>query len=263
MDYYQILGVKYSASADEIKRAFRKLAVIYHPDKNPDPAAENIFKNINEAYDVLGDPAKKNKYDLRLLSPFAEAPAESRTPPHRDPAYRSYRPKVHRKSDRERLRDLMTEYMPWANRITWLCFAFSVLIVIDYILPSRVNHEKIIETAVRRTYSKNYSTSWWVIKTDGEHTIDLPYEFSTHFLPGKEADVYSSLLFDVSRKVESEGLAIRLKKSIYGNFIFAPVALLIFSSLGLYFRKNIEYGFNLSITSFLILIFTGVIILIL
>jgi len=63
-DYYKILGVEKGANADEIKKAFRKLAVKYHPDKNPgDKKAEEKFKEVNEAYDVLGDSEKKKKYD--------------------------------------------------------------------------------------------------------------------------------------------------------------------------------------------------------
>lgn len=260
MDYYQILGVKYSASHEEIKRAYRKLAVLYHPDKNPDPAAENTFKHINEAYDVLGDPVKKSMYDLKFQSPFTSTPYEEPRR-HRDPAYRTARPKVHRKSERERLREIMEEYMPWAIRITQFCFGFSLLIIVDYALPNRVTHQKIIETNVRRTITRNYATTWWVMKTDGGQTIDIAYEFSDHFATGREIDISNTWLFNIPRKVESDTIAVRLKKSIYGNFIFVPIALLFFSAFGLFFRKNVDYGFNLSITSFLILIFTTILLL--
>ena len=64
-DYYEVLGLQKGASDDEIKRAFRKMAMKYHPDRNPgDKEAEENFKEVNEAYDVLKDPDKKAKYSL-------------------------------------------------------------------------------------------------------------------------------------------------------------------------------------------------------
>ncbi|MEJ2470464.1 MAG: DnaJ C-terminal domain-containing protein [Desulfuromonadales bacterium] len=63
-DYYAVLGLEKSASADQIKKAYRKLALKYHPDKNPDDKqAEERFKQITEAYAVLSDPEKKKQYD--------------------------------------------------------------------------------------------------------------------------------------------------------------------------------------------------------
>ncbi len=65
--YYEVLGVERDATADEIKKAYRKLAMLHHPDKNPGgAAAEALFKEVAEAYDTLGDESKRASYDIML-----------------------------------------------------------------------------------------------------------------------------------------------------------------------------------------------------
>jgi molecular chaperone DnaJ len=64
MDYYKVLGVEKTASEDDIKKAFRKLAFEYHPDRNKDPGAEIKFKEVNEAYQTLSDAGKRQIYDM-------------------------------------------------------------------------------------------------------------------------------------------------------------------------------------------------------
>src|ERR1700756_2857862 len=72
-DYYEVLGVERGTTDEEVKRAYRKLAVKFHPDKNPDdPHAEEKFKELGEAYDVLMDADKRAAYDRFGHAAFAQ-----------------------------------------------------------------------------------------------------------------------------------------------------------------------------------------------
>jgi len=82
-DYYKILGVSRDATQEEIRRAYRKLARKYHPDINKDPEAQEKFKEINEAYEVLSDPEKRKKYDELLNAGWTHG-QEFRPPPDWD-----------------------------------------------------------------------------------------------------------------------------------------------------------------------------------
>jgi len=79
-DFYKVLGVKENAKADVIKKAFRKLARQYHPDRNQEqPDAENRFKEIQEAYEILSDPEKRKKYDRMRKNPLGSLFGDSYT----------------------------------------------------------------------------------------------------------------------------------------------------------------------------------------
>jgi curved DNA-binding protein len=74
-DYYEVLGVSRDAEADELQQAYRRLARANHPDVNPDPAAEERFKEVNEAYHVLSDPKSRARYD-RFGNNFRQVPED-------------------------------------------------------------------------------------------------------------------------------------------------------------------------------------------
>jgi len=96
LNYYELLGVSSTASADDIKKAYKKLAVIHHPDKNAgDTKAEEKFKKINEAYQVLSDPEKRSHYDLvleygHLAYTAFEQTQQQYQRPRRPPVYPKY-----------------------------------------------------------------------------------------------------------------------------------------------------------------------------
>jgi curved DNA-binding protein CbpA len=261
-DYYKILGVRSTAHDADIKRAFRQLAVRYHPDKNSDPSAELLFKEINEAYTVLSDPQKRAGYDWKRQKPLAEF--EPAPPKHRDPAYNRPRQKgPPRKSERQRMFELMSRYQPTINRITFVCFLISAIMLIDYLLPNRISEEKITRTYHHTTTAGKYSATWHDIITSGEKKIEVSFELAKYFQTEDNIIVTSSLLFGVLRSVEANGKFVALRKSIYGNFVFAPAALLLISFMALLFRKDVEKSFNYGIVTMVILFFTGVIILLL
>src|SRR5690606_20247021 len=121
-------------SETEVKRAFRKLAFRYHPDKNPVSAASDRFQEINEAYEVLGDADKRAAYDAKLANPFVAAEPVRRT--HRDPAYRR-RPRPPRPTGPPQSYILMRSYLPYLLWVSRVGIIFTTLFFVDYLLPYR------------------------------------------------------------------------------------------------------------------------------
>ncbi len=156
MDYYHILGVPPTSSAQEIKLAYRKLAIKYHPDKNPNPQAENIFKEINEAYDVLGDPQKRHVYDLRSFTIFDIPEQEPVKTRHKDPKYHPGATPP-RKKQKDEIREFMAQYLPFAQWASIGCFLICLIMLMDYIWPQRKVTEEVIGTKISRSYARNSS----------------------------------------------------------------------------------------------------------
>jgi len=76
-DFYTTLGVSSSATLADIKKAFRSKAAAYHPDRNPDPQAPALFRAVQEAYDVLSDPDKRQSYDDNRRRNLLDNPLET------------------------------------------------------------------------------------------------------------------------------------------------------------------------------------------
>jgi len=259
-DYYQILGVNRTASAEEIKRVYRRLAVKYHPDKNPDPEAEAIFKEINEAYDVLSDPEKKWLYDQRrepryrnyTVTPVAPDAAPVRVN-NDDPRYRRRRPAsapppVHKVT----AADLMRQYLGHVLWVNWAGCAVVILLVTDFVLPQRIAHETVESVDAVYTAGNKRTTSraaYEIVHMQSGREIKL-YDREADFEAGQSVIIMHTpflqtvrYLSDMSRRHE---VALY---GIYGSPIIIPFILMITSVLGLLRRESAEMRFSFSIAS--------------
>jgi hypothetical protein len=254
-DYYNILGVSVIAREVEIKSAFRKLVLRYHPDKNSSAEAALFIVEINEAYEVLSDPAKKKLYDS-LLSGASIQVELAQTPKHRDPAYRRRAPNPKFKSKKQQTVEMMAEYLPFTLLMSRLAFALCLFIALDFFLPSSVQQETIVKIIVPQV--GRYQTSNKKFFTDTGMGFELGSISIRNFELGTPIQVSYSKLVHVPKYIESNTthIVIKAPTTIYGSFIFVPILLLITSSIGTFYKRGIEFDFNIGITNLLICIFT-------
>lgn len=253
-NYYVTLGVSPSAQAAEIKRAYRKLALQYHPDKNPRPEAERFFKEVNEAYETLGDPQLRYAYDQRLTNPVYQSPQPPPQQTHRDPKYRQSAPRQYARQTDDTY-ELMKEYLPRIVVLTKTLMVISVLLFIDYVLP----RQQVTEQFDRHQFKTSSRRAG-----GNTHAIIYTQQGSTFRLESDEFDIIAGMdtivlgkswLMREITEVKSGQQRAKIFSSIYGGFVFAPLALIIFTLAAFYYRHNVSKGFNMGITAALIFIF--------
>ncbi len=245
-NYYFILRLTTNAHENEIKHAYRKLALQFHPDKNPSKEAAAIFIEINEAYGILSDPQQKFQYD-RLLLGLTDSK------PHRDPRYRprppgSYSPTSRKKEILEFMQANLT-YALMASRIALL---FSAVLIADYTLPPEKVKREVVNLELKRELRDR---SVQLRLEDGE-TMTLNPQTALEFRQGSSITIYSSKIFSVPMILENERTHFKTKVllSIYGNFSFIPLVLLITSLLGTFYWKGTEFRFNLGVVNFFLVL---------
>lgn len=254
-DYYQVLGISPRATQLEVRRSFRKLAVLYHPDKNKTVEGEERFKEINRAYEILGNPEKRALYDLSLLQLTPSSTPLQTT--HRDPAYRRRTTSYGQRVSQPNVRELMEEYLP---KFRWVCYVSLIVtmtIAIDYSLPFNNYNEDIAEiNSVYRTGRGGgviYDHDELITKNG--IIIKLQKGDVGYFKAVKNINISQTVLFNkiVVVTIPSEQYKIRVA-AIYGNLFFVPVILFVASLLGATIRSGVEFPFNLTIVSFVLLI---------
>lgn len=255
-DYYGILGVSPAAHAADIKRAYRRLAIQYHPDKNPSSGAEALIKDVNEAYDVLGDPAKRALYDQRLQNPWQELvqpePEWPPQPAYRDPAYRrssGRRPAPG--SGKPTLRESMAYYLPYFFWLNYVGLAITMLLAVDYYLPYHHFDEKVVDGYAVRTRRGAHVYTILVTET-GKHVKF--YEPALGRI-GTTMHIERTLIFrtDIAASFDDRRQTMGY---IYSTLLFFPVIVFLLSGLALKYRQRVEFAFNVSVTTGILLIIT-------
>jgi curved DNA-binding protein CbpA len=257
-DYYGILGVSSTASESEMKRAFRKLAVRYHPDKNQSAEAKSLFQEINEAYDVLGDREKRALYDARLANPFAEILSEP-APGHRDPAYRRTRP-AQRTGNKGPSASfiLMRDYLPYMMWVSRIGLLFTVLFFLDYFLPYR--HVNDVVDAIYAVPVGPGETNYVVITGSGKE-LKLYNERAADFRKGETILTSVTMIFgSIITLSSATGSYSEWVAYMYSTLIFFPILLFVVSLLAFIYRRQVEFCFNLNITGVILLIINIVLI---
>jgi curved DNA-binding protein CbpA len=252
-DYYETLGVSRYASAQEIKIAFRRLAIAYHPDRNPSKEAEVFIKEIIAAYEVLGDAGLRGQYDSLIFNDaLVDNPPANR--PHRDPRYQRRPPNPNYKSPKQKTLEMMTMYIAYALFASWCAVGFSLLLVLDFCLPLQK------QTEVIRAFELTRGSSAKLVTMQGNE-FSISTKGSGKFRAGHSVTVsYSSLLnVPVLMSVDQNPEARRVRGTIYGNFIFMPVIFLMTALTGVIYRKGTMFRFNLGIVNAILFVLNFII----
>jgi hypothetical protein len=236
------------ANEAEIKQAYRKLALQFHPDRNTSKEAAAIFIEVNEAYEVLGDFQRKREYDKLLLG------VPEPVVVHRDPRYRPKPPGQGQSGSRRRQAlETMRDYLKYAIMVSRLALLFSAVLIADYILPTNKTREEIV--SIKNPREVRRDGAYKLSLRDGE-VINLRTESAVEFETGTAITLESSAWFSIPLVIENERTKFkaRILGSIYGNFIFLPIVLLITSLVGTFWWKGIEFRFNLGVVNGLLML---------
>jgi len=240
-DYYKILNIDRYATEVQVKKAYRDLALKYHPDKAGATGSHQKFTEINEAYQVLSRKDHRENYNFiydyehlnkkrrqsdTIFTETVNWRADVRQK-------RSWRPPFYAKG--EESVDL-TPYIKSVRIISMLSFLFTFLIILDYFLP-KTNFEQTV--LAKLTTYKSMNTI--VIATE-DFEFPLNYRYSKMIRAGDRATILLSPIFGIQYKMIVES---RMDKyvfnphySIYNIFAFFLVILLITSYIGLYQKRN-------------------------
>ena len=264
-NYYSILGVEKNATSQEIRSAYRKLALKYHPDVNSSADANEKFLKINRAYQVLIDPNKRRRYDMRLSNKASVAYRQW---------YRQYYEEVRRERAREKYRRKQAYYVKqkkkakfrYTKRQLWITWMFSVfaalfgtLIIIDYFLPVSWNQEKVISITTTLMSSHELYPSSYMIHTP---QTDFPVEGRSNkkFFPYENTKIFvgKTPLLHIQRFIKftrnKKQILLDVYYSVYDVFAVFLIVMVSTSFFVIFYRKDKDLIFNFGLLNLLLMI---------
>ena len=249
-DYYRILQITPDASQEEIKKAYRRLAKVHHPDVAGGGREEVVIHEINEAYRTLGNPEKRSRYDWIRTNREAGA-LETEAANQRAERARSYR----RRSAEEPLgeRELVRPYLKYTYLICKIGLLFCFLLLADFILPLQQRVDKV--TYVKEVYSGSEGRrayDYTQLKTWKGHSTAVSKELGIYFSENPNIRLFRTPIFSKTRYVSAaprNSERFLIGQSVYANFVFLPLLLLMCSFFGSIrqFSPEVDFSFGVAV----------------
>ncbi|SMB95660.1 heat shock protein DnaJ domain protein [Hymenobacter roseosalivarius DSM 11622] len=264
--HYEALEVSEQASAADIRRAYRRLVLLTHPDRTQDPAAHERYLTVNRAYDVLSLPDKRKAYDARLWALRNPPPPLVPRPvvfPHPDPAYRGPWPPpvVPRRPARDPYAAQYARYTPAARVVCRILVAFSLLLVLD----SQWVLTLLQEPVVSQKYHISYSRRGGVL--DSYYLTETPRASFRGQIPYKQGEVLTLTRTAIFRQVLTHRPASApVQETInsreetlynYGPILCFPFIMWVAAAVGIWPGSVRRRAVDAAVTAFLFALITS------
>ncbi len=252
-NYYQILGVPSHATHYEIKKAYRHLASQYHPDKNVQGTDHTLFYEVNEAYQILGDPLKRASYDYYHRLHQYTFETSTYTPPVAETNTQPYAARRTSENTVEQIRP----YLKYAHWISRASFVFTLLIFLDFFLPQKVSQEQIQFFVLNQGVEQPGD---FILITNQQQKVSLSTDFTRYYAPYPWVNIYRTRIFSHIARIERAdrpNIQAEPYYSIYSTFIFMPMILLIISTIGTFIKGYPELNFNCGVVCVVLSLITA------
>jgi len=258
--YYSLLGLAPGATREEIRKAYRKLAKEYHPDKNSSENAHEQFIRIREAYEIL--LTGRIKTQPYFVPPdYKPYPKYSRYA--NNPNYKQRAEEFRKKREKEKEQspfspDALKVLSVVAHFFRWGIFLFAISLLIDFLIPPDIYYEQIKYSMqeITKFYNSPSATRWMITEN---FQVPVVHELFVEMYKYAPVEIHSSVIYSVVKKIKFEEEFFSPAYSIYKSFIIFPIALLISASVNFFSKSKDEEliynaGFNILLTAIVIFI---------